>query len=48
VVDVRVDTLCVHGDNPEAVRLVGMLRERLAAAGVALRPLREVVAARTG
>jgi len=48
VVDVRVDTLCVHGDNPEAVRLVGMLRERLAAAGLAVRPLREVVASRAG
>jgi 5-oxoprolinase (ATP-hydrolysing) subunit A len=48
VVHVRVDTLCVHGDNPEAVRLVGVLRERLAAAGVAVRPLREVVPARTG
>jgi UPF0271 protein len=48
VVDVRVDTLCVHGDNPEAVRLVGVLRERLAAAGVDVRPLREVVAARLG
>jgi UPF0271 protein len=43
-----VDTLCVHGDNPEAVRLVGMLRERLGAAGVAVRPLAEVVAARLG
>jgi 5-oxoprolinase (ATP-hydrolysing) subunit A len=47
VVDVRVDTLCVHGDNPEAVRLVGVLRERLAAAGVEVRELREVVAARS-
>jgi len=46
VVDVQVDTLCVHGDNPEAVRFVGRLQERLAAAGVAVRPLREVVAAR--
>jgi len=46
VVDVQVDTLCVHGDNPEAVRFVGLLRERLAAAGVAVRPLHEVVAAR--
>jgi UPF0271 protein len=46
VVDVRVDTLCVHGDNPEAVRLVGVLRERLTAAGVAVRSLREVVSRR--
>jgi UPF0271 protein len=48
VVDVRVDTVCVHGDNPEAVRLVAVLRERLAAAGVAVRPLGEVVAGRLG
>jgi UPF0271 protein len=48
VVHLRVDTLCVHGDNPEAVRLVHMLRERLAAAGVAVRPLGEVMAARSG
>jgi UPF0271 protein len=47
VVDLRVDTLCVHGDNPEAVRFVGVLRRRLAAAGVAVGPLREVLAARS-
>jgi UPF0271 protein len=46
VVDLRVDTLCVHGDNPEAVTFVARLRERLAAAGVELRPMAEVVAAR--
>jgi len=46
VVEVEVDTLCVHGDNPEAVRFIGLLRERLAAAGVEVRPLREVVSAR--
>jgi len=46
VVDVRIDTLCVHGDNPEAVRLVGVLRERLAVAGVVIQPLSEVVSAR--
>jgi len=46
VVDVRIDTLCVHGDNPEAVRLVGVLHERLAVAGVVIQPLSEVVSAR--
>lgn len=46
LVDVRVDTLCVHGDNPEAVSFVRMLRERLAAAGVELRPMRHVLGAR--
>jgi UPF0271 protein len=48
VIEVRVDTLCVHGDNPEAVELVRALRERLVAAGVPLRPLGEVLAARLG
>jgi UPF0271 protein len=46
VVDVRVDTLCAHGDNPEAVAFLGELRERLAGAGIAVRPLRAVLAAR--
>jgi UPF0271 protein len=46
VVDVAIDTLCVHGDNPEALRFVEALRERLAAAAVEVRPLLEVVAAR--
>jgi UPF0271 protein len=46
VVEVTVDTLCVHGDNPEAVQFVSALRERLATAGVEVRPLAEVMAAR--
>lgn len=46
VVDIRVDTLCGHGDNPEAVRLLATVRDRLTAAGVELRPMREVLAAR--
>jgi 5-oxoprolinase (ATP-hydrolysing) subunit A len=46
VVDLQADTLCCHGDTPEAVDFMRSLRERLAAAGVELRPMREVVAAR--
>ena len=46
VVEIRVDTLCVHGDNPDALEFVRLLRERLTAAGVELRPMREIVAAR--
>lgn len=46
LVEVAVDTLCVHGDNPGAVELVRTLRAKLEAAGVVLRPMREVVAAR--
>ena len=33
-VPVRPETVCVHGDNPEAVRLAARVRERLEAAGV--------------
>jgi 5-oxoprolinase (ATP-hydrolysing) subunit A len=46
IVDLTVDTLCVHGDNPGAVTFMRSLRTRLEAAGVELRPMREVVAAR--
>ena len=44
-VDLRVDTLCVHGDNPAAAGFLRTLRRRLADAGVALRPMRAVLAA---
>jgi UPF0271 protein len=43
VVEQRVDTLCVHGDNPDAVDFVRGLRQRLAAAGVEIRPMSQVV-----
>ena len=48
VVEVPVDTLCVHGDNPEAVGLVRLLRQRLTGEGVRLRPMGDLVAARHG
>jgi 5-oxoprolinase (ATP-hydrolysing) subunit A len=44
-VELRVDTLCVHGDNPDAVDFVRLLRARLTEAGIDLRPMREVIAA---
>jgi 5-oxoprolinase (ATP-hydrolysing) subunit A len=46
VVDLRVDTLCVHGDNPDAVDFVRELRGKLTVAGVELKAMREVVTAR--
>jgi 5-oxoprolinase (ATP-hydrolysing) subunit A len=46
VIELRVDTLCVHGDNPDAAGFVRTLREELTAAGIELRPAREVVATR--
>lgn len=36
---VRADTLCLHGDTPDAATLAQVVRESLDAAGVAVRPL---------
>jgi UPF0271 protein len=37
-IELNADTICVHGDNPQAVFLVKRIREALAAAGVAVAP----------
>jgi 5-oxoprolinase (ATP-hydrolysing) subunit A len=39
IVRVDADTLCLHGDTPDAVALASALRSALEAAGVVLRPL---------
>jgi 5-oxoprolinase (ATP-hydrolysing) subunit A len=39
----RIDTVCVHGDTPGAVAMGRRLRDDLAARGIALRPMAEVV-----
>lgn len=36
----RADTVCLHGDNPEAVAFARRLREALETAGIAVRPAR--------
>ena len=46
VVELHVDTLCVHGDNPDAVDFIKGLRAELSAAGVELRSMRDVVSLR--
>jgi UPF0271 protein len=38
----RVDTLCVHGDEPTAIELARTVREGLEAAGVKIVPLNEM------
>jgi len=38
-IKVASDTVCVHGDNPAAVRLIKQIRERLLSSGVAITPL---------
>ena len=42
-VPVAIDTVCVHGDNPAAVAMAGLVRERLEGAGIAVRPMVETI-----
>jgi UPF0271 protein len=37
-IELKAETICVHGDNPEALALVKQIRETLKAAGVAVQP----------
>jgi 5-oxoprolinase (ATP-hydrolysing) subunit A len=37
-IELKAETICVHGDNPEALSLVKKIRETLKAAGVAVQP----------
>jgi UPF0271 protein len=37
-IELKAETLCVHGDNPQALALVKKIRETLKAAGVAIQP----------
>ncbi len=38
VVPVAAESICIHGDSPDAVRMAGAVRRRLTEAGVTLRP----------
>lgn len=40
-IDVRVDTICIHGDTPGAHRIVAAVREGLVKAGAIVKPLRD-------
>jgi UPF0271 protein len=37
-IELKAETICVHGDNPKALALVKIIRETLDAAGVAVKP----------
>ncbi len=39
-IQLKADTLCVHGDNPAAVLMVRRIREELTAAGVEVTPMK--------
>jgi len=36
---VRIDSICVHGDNPAAIAMAAAVRQRIEQAGFAVRPL---------
>ena len=41
VIDVKVETICIHGDGPTAEKLVPAVREALVKAGAIVKPLRD-------
>lgn len=42
-VELKVDTVCVHGDNPRAVELVKHLRTGLERNGIEVRPMKDFI-----
>jgi len=43
VIEIQPDTICVHGDNPEAIAIVKKLVSAVKAAGIGIKPLAEIV-----
>ena len=42
-IEVQAESLCIHGDTPEAVEMASTLKRELEAAGVSLVPLGQLV-----
>ena len=42
-IPVTIDTVCVHGDNPAAVAMAALVREKLEQAGIAFRPMAQTI-----
>jgi UPF0271 protein len=42
-IELKADTLCVHGDNPAAVDMVKKIRQELKDAGVAVTPMKNFI-----
>ena len=42
-IPVKIDTICVHGDNPAAVGMARAIRAALEAAGIVIRPMRQLI-----
>ena len=43
-IPVKIDTICVHGDNPAAVAMAQQIRDSLTAAGVTIQPMAKTLA----
>lgn len=43
IIHIKPITLCVHGDTPNSPDIAGVVKEALIKAGIAVRPLRELV-----
>ncbi|MBZ9687139.1 LamB/YcsF family protein [Clostridium estertheticum] len=41
--DIKADSMCVHGDNPEAVDFVRLIKEELLKARIEIKPLHEFI-----
>ncbi|MGE5630634.1 MAG: LamB/YcsF family protein [Caulobacteraceae bacterium] len=42
-IKINADSICVHGDNPEAVAFVASIREQLEADGIKIKPISEFI-----
>jgi len=42
-INIKVDSICVHGDNPEAVDFVRLIKEELSRAKVEIKPLSKFI-----
>jgi UPF0271 protein len=42
IIEIDVESLCVHGDNPSAIDLVKGIKESLEKEGVEVKPMRAV------
>jgi UPF0271 protein len=43
-VDVEADTVCIHGDSPDAVLFAGKVKQQLVAAGIEVIPMGRIIA----
>ena len=41
--DIKADSICVHGDNPEAVQFVRLIKEELSKASIEIKPLHQFI-----